>query len=162
MKSTPTGAIEDGNLVLVRRFGAPIDDVWASLTESDRLERWIGRYEGDPASGQVDFYMTAEAEDIEATSVMIEVCQPPSVLQVTQLVGDAPWRLRAELTPTAEGTTLTFRHLGLDPESREMVGPGWEYYLDRWRAAVDGDDVSAFDFDRDYYPAMGDYYRSLR
>src|SRR5690625_3589281 len=40
-----------------RRFRAPIDEVWAAMTESDRLERWIGRWEGDPATGKVTFFM---------------------------------------------------------------------------------------------------------
>ena len=44
----PTGRVEtrDGErvLVLTRHFTAPIDDVWAAVTESDRLSRWIGRW----------------------------------------------------------------------------------------------------------------------
>ena len=44
--STPTGRIEqrDGQHVLVqtREFRAPIEDVWAAVTEPDRLARWIG------------------------------------------------------------------------------------------------------------------------
>ncbi|MGS0686750.1 hypothetical protein ACVBEQ_16665 [Nakamurella sp. GG22] len=39
------------------------------------------------------------------------------------------------------------------------LGPGWEYYLDRLVAAETGGDVAGIDFDRDYYPAMVEYYR---
>ena len=57
-------------------------------------------------------------------------------------------------------TTLSFSQPELDPVDGESVGPGWEYYLDRLVAAETDGDVAAIDFERDYYPAMADYYRS--
>ena len=36
-------------VVFERTFRAPIDDVWAAVTEPERLERWIGTWTGDPA-----------------------------------------------------------------------------------------------------------------
>ena len=42
------------------------------------------------------------------------------------------------------------------------MGPGWEYYLDRLVAAETGGDLAAIDFERDYYPAMAEYYREQR
>ena len=67
MSVTPTGRIDrEGDrhiLVITRTFHAAIEDVWASVTEPERLERWIGTYDGDPASGEVAFRMTAEDED---------------------------------------------------------------------------------------------------
>jgi uncharacterized protein YndB with AHSA1/START domain len=44
---TPTGR----DLVLIRRFRAPIEDVWASITESDRTARWFASWTGDAAPG---------------------------------------------------------------------------------------------------------------
>ena len=51
----PTGTVEDGGktLVLRRHFSVSIDDVWASVTESERLGRWFGTWTGDPATGSV-------------------------------------------------------------------------------------------------------------
>jgi len=47
MTTSPTGRVIRTSLgralVLERTFSAPIEDVWASITESARLERWIGR-----------------------------------------------------------------------------------------------------------------------
>lgn len=50
----PTGALEDGGrtLVLTRRFSARIDDVWASITDPERLSRWFGTWSGDPSTGR--------------------------------------------------------------------------------------------------------------
>ena len=65
--STPTGRImeQDGQHVLVqtREFRAPIEDVWAAVTEPGRLARWIGTWEGDPDGGRVQFRMLFEGEE---------------------------------------------------------------------------------------------------
>ena len=34
-------------LVIERTFRAPVEDVWAAVTESQRLGRWIGTWTGD-------------------------------------------------------------------------------------------------------------------
>jgi len=43
---TPTGRRERRGdrdyVVLARAFRAPVEDVWAAVTEPERLERWIG------------------------------------------------------------------------------------------------------------------------
>jgi uncharacterized protein YndB with AHSA1/START domain len=163
MSKQPTGTIEtvDGRsrLVIVREFRAPMEDVWAAVTESDRLARWIGVWTGDPASGRVQFAMTAESEDATADDMEIRECTPPTRLAVTSQVGDERWQLELDLVERDGVTTLTFTQPGLDPSAADSVGPGWEYYLDRLVAAETGGDVAAVDFDRDYYPAMAGHYR---
>ena len=163
MSVTPTGRIErtaDGNavLVLTRDFAAAADDVWAAITESDRLARWIGTFSGDPATGCVLFQMNAEGE-ATPEAMEIDECDPPRLLAVTSHSGSNTWRLRLRLTDIEGGTRLTFTQPGIDPVEAENIGPGWEYYLDRLAAAESGADVAAIDFDRDYYPAMLEYYR---
>ena len=50
MNPTPTGQVDhDGDrrtLRLTRTFRAPIEDVWAAVTEPERLARWIGTFTG--------------------------------------------------------------------------------------------------------------------
>ena len=163
MSVEPTGQVshEGGQLVLTitREFKAPIEDVWASVTQSERLARWIGTFTGDPASGRVAFLMTAEGAT-EPEEMEIRECDPPRVLRLTSHVGEEHWHLDLLLEERGGITTLTFAQPGIDPLAAESVGPGWEYYLDRLAAAANGDDVGAIDFDRDYYPAMQEYYRS--
>lgn len=160
----PTGR-RDGRdpawIVFTRRFDAPIDDVWAAVTEPDRMVRWIGTWTGDPTTGHVDFFMTAEGQEPVAAPYRIEVCDPPHLLVVTSVAAGVPaWRLRMELTEADGTTVLTFGQRFDDPDEAASVGPGWEYYLDRLVAAVAGRDVNAIAFD-DYYPALAEHYRTL-
>ncbi len=94
-----------------------------------------------------------------ASAADIDECDPPRLLSVTSHAGSGSWRLRLALTDIAGVTRLTFTHSDIDPAEAESIGPGWEFYMDRLVAAETGGDVAAIDFDRDYYPAMLEYYR---
>ncbi|WP_205473566.1 SRPBCC family protein [Nocardioides sp. SYSU D00038] len=163
MTRQPTGRVEhhDGryDLFIDRTFAAPIEDVWAAVTEPERLARWIGTWTGDPASGHVSFTMTAE-EGMPTEEMEIRECDPPRALRVTSHVGDDQWHLDLVLTEHAGTTTLTFSQPGVDPEEAIDVGPGWEYYLDRLVAAETGGAVTDVDFERDYVPGMAEHYRA--
>jgi uncharacterized protein YndB with AHSA1/START domain len=159
----PTGRRQDrdgvAHLVLTRTFRAPVEDVWAAVTEPDRLERWIGTWSGDPASGEVLFRMTAEAADAPAERCAIEACEPPHHLVAVTSVDDAAWRLELTLDEADGVTTLIFAQALADPEAAAQIGPGWDYYLDRLVAAETGGDVAAIDFDA-YYPSQAEHYRA--
>ena len=163
----PTGRQElrggQPHLVLTRRFRAPIQDVWAAITEPERLARWIGTWTGDPAVGRVEFRMLFE-DQATAEQYRIDACHPPRRLAVTTESpdgGDDPaWHLELDLAEADGFTTLTFAQSVPDPRSAEHIGPGWEYYLDRLVAAQTDSDPAAVTFGR-YYPAMSAYYRDL-
>ncbi len=76
-----TGTVTDidghPNLVLTRTFAARPVVVWRALTESAQLEKWIGGWEGDPTTGQIMFFMTAEADDPVPVEYTILECDPP-------------------------------------------------------------------------------------
>lgn len=163
MTPDPTGSVRrDGDrctLTLRREFRAPIEDVWAAVTEPDRLARWIGTFTGDPRSGRVVFQMTAE-EGAPKEDMEILECRPPHVLMALAGAGEHRWHVDLSLTEQDGVTTLVFVQPDVDPAAAESMGPGWEYYLDRLAAAETGQDVAAVDFERDYYPAMLEHYRS--
>ena len=161
---TPTGTIEqrDGEYVLVktRTFDAPIEDVWAAVTEPERLARWIGTWTGDPTSGNVQFRMLFEGEDHAGEDMEIRVCEPPRRLHLTSRVGEEVWLLELDLTHADGVTTLTFSQPRITEEQVAGVGPGWDYYLDRLVDVETGADPALRDFDRDYYPATSEHYTS--
>lgn len=163
MSREPTGYIsKDGDkyrLQMTRTFNAPIEDVWAAVTEAERLERWIGTFNGNPADGHVAFQMTAE-EGAPAQDMRISECVPPSRLAVVADVGEQQWHLEIDLTENDGVTTLVFSQPGVSAAEADSVGPGWEFYLDRLVAAETNGDVDAIKFEQDYYPAMQQHYRS--
>jgi uncharacterized protein YndB with AHSA1/START domain len=161
--STPTGRLERMGdrltLFVTRTFDAPIDDVWAAITEPARLGRWLGTWHGDPASGRVMFRMGFEGDGAGEEEMEIRECDPPRRLAVTSHVGPYIWYLDVDLSEADGVTTLEFSQPDLDHDDSLSVGPGWEYYLDRLVAAETGGEVAALDFERDYYPAMLEHYR---
>ena len=159
---TATGSIGEGpdgpELQLRRRFPDDIDVVWAAMTESDQLERWIGRWEGDPRTGRVTFFMTAEG-DAAPAEYRITQCTAPTRFAGSTQVGPQVWQLRFELSFDDGVTTVLFAQ-ALDDVDLGSVGPGWEYYLDRLSRVLDDADASDIDWD-DYYPALRGYYEEL-
>lgn len=154
---------DDTYVEFVRTFRAPIDDVWAAVTESDRLARWIGTWTGDPTTGEVLFHMGFEGDDVPQELFRIDECEAPYRLRITTTMpfdgseSSESWQLRLDLAEADGVTTLTFAQDVPDPKLVPSVGPGWDYYLDRLVAVESGGDLSAVDFD-DYYPALSGHY----
>ena len=121
MTDTPTGRRAECNgtvfVEFERTFAAPIDDMWAAVTESERLERWIGQGTGDPASGEITFRMTAEGPDVPEETIYIDQCEKPTLLTMRSARPDDPallWKWRLELHEEAGVTTLTFAQEAVD------------------------------------------------
>ncbi|GAB3104802.1 SRPBCC domain-containing protein [Isoptericola nanjingensis] len=156
-----TGTVEHGpggrELVVVRRFDADAADVWASITEPGPLEAWVGRWEGDPATGTIQFFMTAESADAEAAECVITRCEPPRGYAVDTAAPGGVWHLALDLSEDDGVTTLTFRQrLGADDDVAS-IGPGWEYYLDRLVAVRSGRGADSVAWES-YYPAQREHY----
>lgn len=159
MTRQPTGRItlvQGGkDLVLERSFHAPIEDVWASVTESSRTARWIGSWSGEPGPGKSILILMSAEDGAEPEPAQITACEPPRHLALEWVVGESAWRTEVSLSETDGTTTLTFvHHLKTDDDASD-IGPGWEYYLDRLVADRDGEPFAAWD---EYYPAQKDHY----
>lgn len=153
-----TGRVHDGTLVVTRHYPAPIDDVWASITESSRLGRWFGTWTGDLSTGSVLVDMTAEGAG-EPARYDIDACEPPRLLTVTARNGGETWTITVELTADDAGTSLELRQANISLDSLAEVGPGWEWYLDRLLGALNDTKIPTVDdFTTDYLP-MGPEYR---
>ena len=150
----PTGWIEGNDLVLTRRFEAPIEDVWTSITRSESTARWFGPWTGTPGVGNtIKIKMVFEKGDAESEST-IEACEPPRRLALSS---KGEYGVNVELTLTQTGSTTELRfvqHMADRKLARDM-GPGWEYYLDNLVAARAGTKLPTFD---EYYPSMQAHY----
>lgn len=136
------------HLVFHRQFRAPIADVWAAITEPDRLARWFGTWSGDPATGRVRVQWTAE-EDAAAEEYVIDACEPPNHLRVHNDNPDPTqvWVLDLRLSEAGGVTTLVFAQLVDANVPVTDVGPGWQYYLDRLDVAFAGGDAGTVTWD---------------
>ncbi|MEU8360737.1 SRPBCC family protein [Nonomuraea sp. NPDC048882] len=159
----PTGRLfrteEGSDLVLTRTFRAPAEDVWASITESDRTARWFGPWEGDAAPGNTIKVQLRFEEQTPWYDMRIDACEPPRRLAISSLDESGAWHLELLLTETDGVTELRFvQHLESEDGIGD-IGPGWEYYLDLLVASRDGSPTPGFDA---YYPSMQDYFTRLR
>jgi uncharacterized protein YndB with AHSA1/START domain len=161
MTTIPNGRIfptADGrDLVLTRTFRSGIEDVWASITESERTGRWFATWSGEPGPGKVIRYTMTFEEGAEEAEMRIDACEPPRHLAVSAENDYGSWRLEARLAEADGVTTLTFTHHLDDKANPGEIGPGWEYYLDNLVAAHTGTPQPDFD---DYFPSMKAYYES--
>ncbi len=154
MSKHPTGQLRGNDLILTRSFKAPIEDVWASVTQSERTERWFGKWEGDGKPGNtIRIKMVFEQGDAW-TNALINTCEAPHHLELTT---QGPYGSHLELTlREANGVTeLVFVHHLSDRKGVGDFGPGWEYYLDNLVAYREGMTLPTFE---EYYPSQKAYY----
>lgn len=159
MINEPTGRLTGTDLSLTRVFRAGIDDVWASITESDRTARWFGAWTGEAGAGRTIKVQMAFEEGQPWMDARIAVCEPPRRLAVSTSDDAGDWHLELLLTSTGDHTELKLVHHLETTEGIGDIGPGWEYYLDNLVAARGGTALPDF---ADYYPAMKPYFEALR
>ena len=148
------------HLVLTRSLRATAEDVWAAITESERLALWFCTWTGDPTTGRVEVRWVFE-EDMPVETYVIDACEEPRHLRVHNLSDDPTqvWTLDARLDPADGGTTLTFAQVLTEDVDLREVGPGWEYYLDRLQESVRTGEVSTLAWAD--YEAQGEEYAAL-
>ncbi len=131
-------------IVLRKEFPDPVEDVWAAVTESDRLARWFGSYTGrGRPGGTVEFTVTGEVDaggEVAApVTVTILECDAPRRLVVDfPESADRSWRVAVDLAAGGPGTVLVFTQQVVDGIDPADVAAGWRWYLDRLDASLRG------------------------
>ena len=163
MTPTPGGQItrlDDGSyqLVITRIFaGATLEDVWASVTESERTARWYGPWRGEPGAGKTIEVKMAYEEGAPWFPMTIDRCDPPHTLAISSSDSYGSWFMELSLRETTTAVILDLIQHKLDPGMAADVGPGWEFYLDMLVASRVGAEQPSFG---DYYPQQSEYYRN--
>ncbi|GAB3353675.1 SRPBCC family protein [Modestobacter lapidis] len=120
-----------------RSWPDPIADVWAALTEPERLARWIGTYDGERgAGGAGTFTMTQEAEPVGEAMVIVE-CEPPRRL-VVEWTAEEHWRVELDLDVEDGRTVLVFTQAFATADAVGDVATGWHWYLEKFEAELTG------------------------
>jgi len=155
MSPKPTGHLDGNDLIITRTFSASIDEVWASVTQSEKTALWFGRWEGEAGPGNVVRLQLLHEKGQPWSDMKIEECAAPNRLVVTMKDDYGDWRIELSLAQAGAGTQLRFVQVLSDRTMAGEVGPGWEYYLDMLVAARAGEPLPSFD---DYYPAQKAHY----
>ena len=124
-----------------RSWPDPIEDVWAALTEPERLARWIGVYAGGRGPGGTGtFAMTHEEGEPVGEPMTIVECDPPRrlVVQWNQQQEGSFWRIDLDLW-TEQGRTV-LRFLQVFPADTDVAdfAMGWHWYLAKLAAEIAG------------------------
>ncbi len=113
------------------------DEVWAALTEPERLARWFGTYEGERAPGaQGTLTMTHEDQPV-GEAVRIAECDPPRRL-VLEWAETTDWRVEVALAVESGRTTLHFVQVFAAGTDVTDFALGWHWYLDKFDTEVSG------------------------
>jgi uncharacterized protein YndB with AHSA1/START domain len=125
------------------RVGAPIDDVWAALTEPGRLSHWLGEIEGDLRLGG-EFRAHFLASGWEGTG-RVEVCRPRDrLLVVTRDADDPdagyPHAIEVTLTADGDGTGVTWEERGIPVDLLAPYGAGIQVHVEDLTSHLAGGD----------------------
>jgi len=151
-----------GTVRLERILLAPIDTVWAFLTQAELLATWLAR--GTILSQVGDHFTLTMLPNDDEIAATIQAYEPPQLLAYTwfsakhETPRDEHSAVRFELTPHEGGTTLVLTHGGVLPEFRGRTGAGWHTLLDALAVRVaDGETPDFFSI----FPRFIDGYESL-
>jgi uncharacterized protein YndB with AHSA1/START domain len=118
------------------RYDTDVDDLWAAITDPDRLARWWGVVEGDLHPGGA-FRLSAEWEG----GGRVEACEPPRLLKVTVRESDESFRkgrgvppfdssIEATLTPAGDQAILVIEVRGMPLDKIAFYGAGWQIHAE--------------------------------
>lgn len=122
-------------------LAAPVDDVWAALSEPERLAVWLGHVEGDLRLGG-EFRARFFASGWEGTG-RVEACEPPRrLLVVTRDAGEPeePFGHAIEATLSSDGdqTGLVWEERGMPVEFVAAYGAGVQVHVEDLAAYLAG------------------------
>jgi uncharacterized protein YndB with AHSA1/START domain len=123
----------DGVVRVVDRYDTGIDDLWAAITEPDRLAQWYGELEGERAPGG-EFRMNITLGGPRTGRV--EACEPPRHLLLAMRDPEAqpgqPEQTVLEVTLSAEGarTRLVCETRGLPVKLLPAYGAGTQLHVE--------------------------------
>ncbi|MBM7784544.1 SRPBCC domain-containing protein [Tenggerimyces flavus] len=131
--------VEGGTITARCAYAAPPAEVWAALTDPDRLSRWFGTAKGDLRE-HGEWTVTFDNGSARGT---VRECVPGERFVTSWHWDHEPAeRPAAEvsvtLTPQGDGTVLELRHTGADEASAKGQGAGWYAHLEGLGHDLDG------------------------
>ena len=137
-----TITLDDGEHATIRferRLPAPIERVWAAITDPGRLATWLAPSSVDLRAGGTVEHVFDPADpggQVRGTILQIE---PMALLEYEwRFPGEPDSVLRYDLVADGDTTVMTLTHRLLRVEQVSGYGAGWHAYLDALEAVVAG------------------------
>jgi uncharacterized protein YndB with AHSA1/START domain len=108
-------------------YPTDVDDLWAAVSEPERLARWLVDIEGETRGGNP--FHVRFTSGWEGT-LRVDVCEAPRHLLLTASDGESETVMEATLTPEADGTRLVIEERGLPLSEYAAHGAGWQAHLE--------------------------------
>jgi len=120
------------------RFDTGIDELWAALTDTQRLARWYGEIEGELRVGG-EFRAHLHASGWEGTG-RVEECEPPRRFLVVSKASEEPDEDSTEVTLTGDSdqTTLVVEQRGSPLDLLWAYGAGLQIHVEDLAAYITG------------------------
>ena len=114
-----------------RRYDASPSEVWAALTEPDRLARWFAQAELELRVGGRYTLRFDPDDDTQQVNGEVLVLEPGRILELSWQHPEQPDSVvRFELEPEGDGTLLVLDHRSLPAKSAPGLAGGWHAHLD--------------------------------
>ena len=114
---------------LKSRYETDIDDLWAALTDPNRLARWYGNVDGDLRLGG-EFTAIVHGSGWDGRG-RVDVCDPPRKLVVTMWEEEGEEGVvTAELVADGSHTILVIERSGMPLDRAWAYGAGWQTHLE--------------------------------
>ena len=134
--------IQHGDVATIefnRRIAAPLERVWAALTEVDELATWLTH---GTIEGRVGGEVRLDFDEGGVITGEVVAYDPPALLTYSWVFPDgAGSQVTFALTPDGDGTMLQLTHERVPTQTALGYTPGWHAFLDRFDALVMGEAV---------------------
>lgn len=116
-------------------YATDIDDLWNAVTARDRIARWMVEIAGELRAGG-EWAVAAEPGERPWATGTITSCDAPRSFTTTwHAIEEEPTVLTVTLDEVDGGTRMRLEHTGI---RSIFYGAGWQVYLERLTAHVDG------------------------
>jgi uncharacterized protein YndB with AHSA1/START domain len=133
MTDEPGTIRADGDRFAVRferHYPSGPAEVWATLTEPERLRRWLAEVVDGRLEPGGEFTLRWDEDDKQTARCQVRLFEPPKVLELSwSFTGEPDSVVRIELSPAGTGTLLVLDHRQLPRDQAAGYGAGWQAYL---------------------------------
>jgi uncharacterized protein YndB with AHSA1/START domain len=154
-----TATPNDLQVVFHRRYGKPIEKVWAAITTPERLADWLADAEVEMRTGG-KIRLTWNGDHSMEGRVL--ACEAPRLFAWTWTLDGRETVVRFELEPDGDGCRLTLTHSGLSPKAGGGAGvrAGWHAHLEALPDALESR-TTAWEATMVRAKALADLYPAL-